>query len=64
MIDEIPKAFNTPEIRIDCDDDKKFKLIGECYKQKELKKKIIDIDGVRVTSKNGWLLRPPTHSQG
>ena len=24
MIDEIPKAFNTPEIRIDCDDNKKI----------------------------------------
>ena len=36
---------------------KKFKLIDRiATKQKELKKKIIDIDGVRVTSKNGWWL--------
>ena len=40
MIDEIPKAFNTPEIRIDCDDNKKFKLIDRnCEKTKRIKKK-------------------------
>ena len=64
MIDEIPKAFNTPEIRIDCDDDKKFKLIERiATKQKELKKKILDIDGVRVTSKNGWWLLRASNTQ-
>ena len=39
IIDEIPRVYNTPEIRIDCDDDKKFLLIENVTKsQKKLKK--------------------------
>ena len=55
-MDEAPKVFNTPEIRIECDDDKKFKLIDMISKeQKKLKKNIIDIDGLR----NNWFSSIP-----
>ena len=64
MVDEAPKVFNTPEIRIECDDDKKFKLIDMISKeQKKLKKNIIDIDGLRVSSKNGWWLLRASNTQ-
>ena len=38
-------------------------MIEIARKQKELKKKIIDIDGVRVTSKNGWWLLRASNTQ-
>ena len=64
IVDEAPKVFNTPEIRIECDDDKKFKLIDMISKeQKKLKKNIIDIDGLRVSSKNGWWLLRASNTQ-
>ena len=64
IVDEVPKVFNTPEIRIECDDDKKFKLIDMISKeQKKLKKNIIDIDGLRVSSKNGWWLLRASNTQ-
>ncbi len=64
MVDEVPKVFNTPEIRIECHDDKKFKLIDMISKeQKKLKKKIINIDGLRVSSKNGWWLLRASNTQ-
>lgn len=55
----IPKTYSTPEIRIDCDDDKKFAII-DLVKEKlnSRKQKFIDVDGVRyVDGDNWWLLR-------
>ncbi len=64
IIDEIPKVYNTPEIRIECEDDKKFTLIDNVSKsQKKLKKEIIDIDGLRVKSKDGWWLLRASNTQ-
>ncbi len=64
IFDKIPKSFNTPEIRIDCDDSLKFKLIKKiCAKQKELKKNITDIDGLRVCNSGGWWLLRASNTQ-
>jgi phosphomannomutase/phosphoglucomutase len=55
---DLPKMVNTPEIRVPCPDDQKFKLV-ELVKQ-ELGKEhdIITVDGVRVRFPDGWgLLR-------
>ena len=63
-VDKIPKVFNTPEIRIDCEDDKKFMLINNISKsQKKLNKKIVDIDGLRVQSEDGWWLLRASNTQ-
>ena len=63
-IDNIPKVFNTPEIRINCEDDKKFKLIDNITKsQKKINKKIIDVDGLRVQSEDGWWLLRASNTQ-
>ncbi len=64
IIDEIPRVYNTPEIRIDCDDDKKFLLIENITRsQRKLKKKIVDIDGLRVESDDGWWLLRASNTQ-
>jgi len=58
LLSDLPKTFNTPEIRIDCPEEKKFETVE---KVKEILSKdypIIDIDGVRVKFAEGWgLLR-------
>ena len=64
LVDEIPKVFNTPEIRIDCDDNKKFDIISKITeRQKRSKKKITNIDGVRVSEKDGWWLLRASNTQ-
>ncbi len=64
LVDEIPRVFNTPEIRIECDDNKKFDIIGKITeRQKGSKKKITNIDGVRVSDKNGWWLLRASNTQ-
>ena len=39
LVDEIPRVFNTPEIRIECDDNKKFDIIIKLLKDKKVVKK-------------------------
>ncbi len=54
IISFIPKMYNTPEIRFDCSDEKKFKIVEDLKKQvKSLKYKFLDIDGVRVQFPDG-----------
>lgn len=62
-IESLPKVYNTPEIKINTTEDKKFKIIEEL--KEALKnppadfpkiKEIIDVDGVRVIFEDGWAL--------
>ena len=47
----------TPEKRIDCPDDKKFKLVQELVEYfKDKCDKIIDVDGIRGYLDDGWFL--------
>jgi phosphomannomutase len=61
---ELPKTFSTPEIRIECADEKKFKIIENLKNNfRGLKKEFNDIDGLRVTSKEGWWLLRASNTQ-
>ena len=57
IIDELPKSYNTPEIKIFVAPELKLQIIEE-IKEKLLKDKIEfnDIDGVRVNTEDGWWL--------
>lgn len=63
LLEDVPKTFITPEIRIDCPDEIKFKVV-EMVKD-ELKKDypIIDVDGVRVKFDDGWGLVRASNTQ-
>lgn len=57
LTNDYQKLFNTPEIKVPCNDDIKFEIvkqIKEYCKQKDYT--YIDIDGVRVTFNDGWAL--------
>jgi phosphomannomutase/phosphoglucomutase len=63
LLADLPKSVSTPEIRVDCPDDKKF-VIAE--KAKEYFRKhydIIDVDGVRVQFPEGWGLIRASNTQ-
>ena len=56
--------FNTPEIRIECEDELKFNIINIVSKNlRKENKNIIDIDGVRVSDDNGWWLLRASNTQ-
>ncbi|MBW2623400.1 MAG: phosphomannomutase/phosphoglucomutase [Deltaproteobacteria bacterium] len=55
---DLPKMYSTPEIRVDCPEDKKFKLVEMVKEELRKDHDIIDVDGVRVRFPDGWgLLR-------
>jgi phosphomannomutase/phosphoglucomutase len=63
LLADLPKTVSTPEIRIDCPDDKKF-LIAE--RAKEYFRRyydIIDVDGVRIQFPEGWGLIRASNTQ-
>jgi phosphomannomutase len=64
IVDKFPKVFNTPEIRVECDDLKKFDIISKVIANQKIKnQKVIDIDGIRVSSENGWWLLRASNTQ-
>lgn len=53
----LPPTVNTPELRVDCPDDRKFSLVAK-FLEKARKKypasDILDIDGARIKAHGGW----------
>ncbi len=62
--DALPQMVNTPEIRIDIDEDKKFPLIRQLAQHmQDTGTEYCDIDGVRVRTENGWWLCRASNTQ-
>lgn len=60
LVDRLPRIFASPEIRIACDDDKKFGVIEALKTQFP---DAITLDGVRVTTPEGWWLVRASNTQ-
>ena len=63
LIEEIPSYYSTPEIRVDCKEDKKFKVVEDLKKYFSSKYPVIDVDGVRFLAKRGWGLIRASNTQ-
>jgi len=64
MREGLPEIFNTPEIRIDCEESRKFALVEEI--RDRLKKtafEVNEVDGVRVKAEGGWWLARASNTQ-
>ena len=64
IADELPATFNTPELRLDCDEARKFVIVAEVAERlRQRGAEVIDIDGVRVKSPDGWWLVRASNTQ-
>jgi phosphomannomutase/phosphoglucomutase len=64
LLSDLPTTVFTPEIRIDCPDEIKFKIAERATERfRELGYKLIDVDGVRVCFDNGWGLIRASNTQ-
>lgn len=63
LADEVPSYFVTPEIRLDCPDSEKFRVVEEVKKVFEKGYNIIDVDGIRVIFDDGWGLLRASNTQ-
>ena len=64
MLDELPAAFNTPELRVPCPEARKFAVVEEV--RDRLRRRgadVVDIDGVRVRNPDGWWLLRASNTQ-
>jgi phosphomannomutase len=62
--DALPQVINTPEVRFDCDDRRKFAVIEEvAARLREQGAKVSETDGVRVLTDDGWWLLRASNTQ-
>lgn len=65
LLDELPRVVNTPELRIPVDEARKFAVMEEIKSrlQKNPDLQVNDVDGVRVTTPDGWWLLRASNTQ-
>jgi phosphomannomutase/phosphoglucomutase len=55
LLADVPKTISTPEIRMDCPDEKKFAVVRKLTDYfKGAGYRVIDVDGARVVFPDGW----------
>jgi phosphomannomutase / phosphoglucomutase len=63
LLADIPKTFSTPEIRVDCPDDRKFGLVKSIAEYFSHDHEVITIDGARIVFDHGWGLVRASNTQ-
>ncbi|WP_419166543.1 phosphomannomutase/phosphoglucomutase [Candidatus Palauibacter sp.] len=59
----IPSYPSTPELRLDCPEDRKFAVVAEAARHYRERHEVVDIDGARVLFDGGWLLIRASNTQ-
>jgi phosphomannomutase/phosphoglucomutase len=62
-VDTLPRAFNTPEIRVEVAEEVKFELVKRAADFFRARHEIVDVDGVRVLFPDGWGLVRASNTQ-
>jgi len=63
QLEGIPKTVSTPELRVDCPDDKKFLVVEKVAELVRRRHQVVDVDGVRVPFAEGWGLVRASNTQ-
>ena len=63
LLADVPHFVSTPEIRVDCADDRKFALVQRAVEHFRATHDVIDVDGVRVLFGDGWGLIRASNTQ-
>lgn len=65
LLADVPALPSTPEVRIDCPDSEKFRVVEQLQAEfgADPTLEVIDVDGVRVNFPNGWGLVRASNTQ-
>lgn len=63
LLEDLPVTFTTPEIRIECEDTRKFDVVAAITERFKKTNKVIDIDGMRALFDEGWGLVRASNTQ-
>jgi len=59
----VPSLVSTPEIRMDCPEDRKFRIVADLASEFKKEYQVIDVDGARVVFNGGWGLIRASNTQ-
>jgi phosphomannomutase/phosphoglucomutase len=63
LLADVPEFVSTPEIRVDCADDRKFAVVEKAVEHFRRLHDVSDVDGVRVLFGDGWGLIRASNTQ-
>lgn len=63
LLADLPRYPVTPEVRVDCPDERKFDVVRALTEQFRKRYEVIDIDGARVLFADGWGLVRASNTQ-
>ncbi len=63
MLSNLPPRCSTPELRVDCDDDRKFDIVARAVEHFSSRYETLNIDGVRISFADGWGLIRASNTQ-
>ncbi len=63
LLADVPRFVSTPEMRVDCPDDRKEAVVAAALKHFASKYKVSDVDGVRILFDGGWGLIRSSNTQ-
>lgn len=63
LLSDVPRTFSTPELRVDCPEEKKFELVRRAQAWFSARHKAVTVDGVRVEFEDGWGLVRASNTQ-
>jgi len=63
LLSDIPPTFSTPELRVDCADERKFEVVAAIANHFASTNEVITIDGARILFEHGWGLVRASNTQ-
>jgi phosphomannomutase/phosphoglucomutase len=63
LLADLPETFATPELRVDCPDERKFDLVRRAAEHFAARYPVSTLDGVRITFADGWGLLRASNTQ-
>lgn len=63
LLSDLPETFSTPELRVDCADERKFDVVAKIAEEFAKTNEVITIDGARILFENGWGLVRASNTQ-
>ena len=63
LLADLPETYSTPELRVDCPDETKFKVVQRVSDEFARTHEVITIDGARVVFEHGWGLVRASNTQ-
>jgi phosphomannomutase/phosphoglucomutase len=63
LLEDVPHFVSTPELRVDCPDDRKFAIVTAATRHFRQTHEVVDVDGARVLFGDGWGLVRASNTQ-